>query len=340
MTSLEVLLLCPAGFEKIVRMAIARDFADYCEADVSSGYLRCFVSAEKETLATLPYATNVFDLIAKAPRSDLREDLSALSKALIRRHRPRGLPRRNAFRLRLFDDGRFVTTSSPEAAHLITTLASWSGLRHEPRGGQVEFWVIRRRTSRQTALGTKLGGGRSQSPRGSLRPEIAAALARAIPLHATDTVLDPFAGSGAIGIAALGAGAGRVWLNDIARDSMALMRRLRDTDRERVHQSHLDFRLLANEDGPYVSAVITDPPWGLFKDTNAPIDRLYADLATVMARILETGRPMIVLTGAPPPADSSLTKSGFFTHVQTIPVLVNGKKARVVSTRRTKRRPV
>jgi len=140
----------------------------------------------------------------------VRQELGAIAAALPRTPRPAGLRRRGAFRLRVFDDGRFGTTASPEAARLTTALAAWSGLRREPRGGQYEFWVIRRRASGHTVLGTKLGHGRPQPPRGSLRPEIAAALVRTVPLSQADIVLDPFAGSGAIGIAALGAGAGRV----------------------------------------------------------------------------------------------------------------------------------
>lgn len=235
----------------------------------------------------------------------------------------------------VFDDGRFGTTASPEAARLTTALAAWSGLRREPRGGQYEFWVIRRRASGHTVLGTKLGHGGPQPPRGSLRPEIAAALVRTVPLSQADIVLDPFAGSGAIGIAALGAGAGRVWLNDLSPGPPGLIRRLPGAVRRRVHHTHMDFRLLPQASGPAVTTVITDPPWGLFKETTEPIEAFYSELAAAMARMLKAGHSMIVLTGAPSAAEASLTTSGRFAVADSVAVLMNGKKARVVCGRRT-----
>ena len=283
MRNREILMLFPAGCETIVENAVGRDLAGVHGVDISSGCLRCRVSAAVKTLASLPYATNVFDVVAEVPASDLDSELEALSKIMGRTQRPSGLPKRGEFRLRIFDMGRFATTGIPDAARLITVLASWSGLRHGGRGGHIEFWVVRRRGSPWTVLGVKLPKRRLHRPRGSLRPEIAAALARIVPIGAADTVLDPFAGSAAIGVAALDAGARRVWLNDIAGDSMELMRGLSAVDRRRIHRTHMDFRLLGKRDGPSISAVITDPPWGLFEDTAEPIDLLYTELAVCIA---------------------------------------------------------
>jgi tRNA (guanine6-N2)-methyltransferase len=182
-------------------------------------------------------------------------------------------------------------------------------------------------------LGTRLGGRRVSPARGSLRPEIAAALVRLVPLDGRDTVLDPFAGSGAIGVAAIEAGA-RVWLNDVSPRSLDLVRVMPRALRRRVHQTHLDVSdLVSTQGAPKVTAVVTDPPWGLFAETREPIDDLYARLAAATARLLEPGRPMVVLTGAPPGAEAALTRARSFEIADSAGVLVNGKKARVLHLR-------
>jgi predicted RNA methylase len=340
MRNRDVLLLCPAGFQHIVREAVAQDLPSFRDVETSSGYVRCRLSTTIKALAALPYATNALDVIVSVDRSDLRREMSALDAVLSSEPRPAQFPRRGTFRLRVLDDGRFASTTTPESKRLIARLGSWSGLRNEPRGGELELWIVRRRDSHHTILGTKIRRARSQPPAGSLRPEIAAALVRSVPLAEGDTVLDPFAGSGAIGVALLEAGVRRVWLNDMSSDSMTLVAQLPRERSERVHRTHDDFRRLPDADGPMVTAVVTDPPWGLYEERPVPIDVLYAGLAFTMARILDAGRPMVVLTGAPPQAEAALTASGFFSLVERHNVLVNGKKARVLSTRRTGRSDV
>jgi tRNA G10 N-methylase Trm11 len=242
-------------------------------------------------------------------------------------------PRPDAFRLRIFDDGQFASTGTAEASRLAAALADWLGLRQDARGGHLELWVVRRRDARSTVLGARLGGRRVSPARGSLRPEIAAALVRLVPLDGRDTVLDPFAGSGAIGVAAIEAGA-RVWLNDVSPRSLDLVRAMPRALRRHVHETHLDVSDLVSTHGaPKVTAVVTDPPWGLFAETREPIDDLYARLAAATARLLEPGRPMVVLTGAPPGAEAALTRARSFEIADSAGVLVNGKKARVLHLR-------
>ncbi len=334
MSAREVLLLCPAGFEGIVSSAAARELPGYRRVEVSPGYVRCRVSAAPKTLAALPYATNAFEVVGSVPRSGLSRELGALTRELHRIPTPAWSPRPKSFRLRIFDDGRFASTGTAEAGRLAAAVADWSGLPQDPRGGHLELWVVRRRDARSTVLGTRLGGRRISPARGSLRPEIAAALVRVAPLGGRDTVLDPFAGSGAIGVAALDAGARQVWLNDAAPRSMDLVAALPPALRGRVRQTHLDVGDLAFAPGaPKVTAVVTDPPWGLFAETREPVDDLYARLAAAMARLLAPGRPMVVLTGAPPSVDAALTGAGSFEIVESAGVLINGKKARVLHLR-------
>jgi 16S rRNA G966 N2-methylase RsmD len=328
MRARDVLLLCPAGFERIVSTAAARDLPGYRRIEVSPGYVRCRGSVAIETLTALPYATNAFDVVASVPRSDPSRELAALTRELRRTRPPVWSPRPGPFRLRIFDDGRFASTGTAEASRLAAALADWSGLRQDPRGGHLELWVVRRRDARSTVLGTRLGGRRVSPARGSLRPEIAAALVRLAPLEGT--VLDPFAGSGAIGVAALEAGA-RVWLNDASPQSLDLVRTVPRALRRRVHETHLDVSDLVSAHGaPKVTAVVTDPPWGIFAQTREPVDDLYARFAAAMATLLEPGRPMVVLTGAPPEVDGALTRARSFEIIEEAGVLVNGKKARVL----------
>lgn len=192
-------------------------------------------------------------------------------------------------------------------------------------------WLVRRAEQRDSVLATKLTEGQRKVDPGVLRPEICALLARVEPLDRQPLVLDPFAGSGAIGRACAEAGARRVWLNDIdtqgARQTKAS---------QTIMWTHRDFRDLEITPGT-VSAVVTDPPWGHYSSVDEGVIGLYADLGAVARRWLHPGGAFVVLTGAPKDAVERLLDAGGFERELNLPVLVNGRKACVLVARKPRR---
>jgi tRNA G10 N-methylase Trm11 len=178
-------------------------------------------------------------------------------------------------------------------------------------------------------LATKLTAGSPHVPAGVLRPEICAALARVVELGEASLVVDPFAGSGAIGVACLEAGAGRVWLNDPSETAMGGLSALARSLRARVEVTAVEVRDLVVSPAS-VSAIVTDPPWGHYDDHTPSITSLYEDLAYFAVRALVTGGALVVLTGAGPEAVHALRSRKELVSGDPIPVLVNGRKAQIV----------
>lgn len=158
-----------------------------------------------------------------------------------------------------------------------------------------------------------------------LRPEICAVLARVEPLGGARLVLDPITGRGVIGEAWLRAGAGSVWLNAIAgaqRSSAG------------VRWTHDDVRRLPVAPGT-VDAIVTDPPWGHFSSVSGRIENLYGVVGATAAEWLRPGGAIVVLTGASEAAVQALITARELVLERDHPVLVNGRKARVIRVRRT-----
>jgi tRNA G10 N-methylase Trm11 len=146
-------------------------------------------------------------------------------------------------------------------------------------------------------------------------------------------VLDPFAGSGALGVACLQAGAQRALLNDSNPTALGSVRTSPRSLRERVQTTALDFRDL--DVGPAsVSAIVTDPPWGQYERLDDSVASLYGDIADLAVRALVTGGSLVVLTGAGPDAIHALFARRELNRDRSFPVLINGRKAQIVTATR------
>lgn len=321
---ISVVMLCPAGFEEIAADAAGQELSGFVEEARSSGFIRGRTVALVRQLRSFACATNVFCVLDQVPRSTVDRELAGLHHRLRHLERPIGLPKRGSLRLRVHDDGRFTGTSGAPAVHLERALAAWSGLDVSRRGAVLEVWLLRRTDEACSVLATKLSEGLRPPDRGVLRPEICAGLARVEPLRGAQLVMDPFAGSGAIGHACLEAGARSVWLND----SDGTQR-----NGDRVRWTHRDIRELAVPPAS-VDAIVTDPPWGLFSSVRGGTESLYADIGRAAGQWLAPDGAIVALTGAPEPAVQTLLAGGGLALEREYPVLVNGRKALVIRARK------
>jgi tRNA G10 N-methylase Trm11 len=188
-------------------------------------------------------------------------------------------------------------------------------------------WLIRRAALDVSLLATKFAKRSYRPARGELRPEISAGLARIEPVRGATLVIDPFAGSGAIGRACRDVGAKIVWLNDIRRQKTTVQASAG------VRWTHADFRELDVAAGS-VAAVVTDPPWGVFEDVREGVDALYGEIGSAAYQWLAPGGALVLLTGAPESAVDRLLGSDHLRIELELPVLVNGRKATVIRARK------
>jgi hypothetical protein len=270
----------------------------------------------------------VFAVIGEVPRTNIEREAHGLRERLSTTSRPAGLRRRGTLRLRVHDDGKFAPTTSRAVVALEEALGSWSELGVSRRGASLEVWLIRRSGMRSSLLATRLSGGRPHLERGRLRPEICAALARVEPLTGAQLVMDPFAGSGAIGEACLEAGAQLVWLNDLEG---------KKAERPQTKWTRADFRAL-RVSAQSVDAIVTDPPWGRYWTIKHGVEHLYRDFGGLARAWLRPGGALVLLTGAPDRAVEVMLEAGKLRCELVLPVLVNGSKAKIIRARKARQR--
>lgn len=319
-------MLCPAGFEDVVAEAAAVELPKFEDSFRSSGFVRARSVAPVGQLSAFAPATNVFLLIDESRRSNIQREARHFVDSLVDRAFPLGLPKKGSLRLRIHDDGQFASTNTRSAADLEHALSKWFGLRISRRSATIEIWLIRRAELTASFLAAKVSEGSNKPERGELRPEICAALARLEPLHNAGLVVDPFAGSGAIGRACLQAGARKVWLNDINTTATG-------TSSPQLQWTHRDFRNLDIPAGT-AGAIVTDPPWGQFEAVNEGIETLYTDIGRAADTWLRPSGALVLLSAAPERAIQALFQTSALNIERELPVLINGRKATVIRARK------
>jgi 23S rRNA G2445 N2-methylase RlmL len=328
-----------AGFEPIVRRALEADVAaaEIVEVDSGSIVLRADTGAGAlSTLASLPYLSLVLVEIGRYGHPSLDRAVANLVRR-VSGAVPEPLARARSFRVRVSDAGKLTAIDPRARRQLEDAIGSWSGARADPRGGGAEVWLLRRRGQRDVGLFVRLDRPSGERPaKGALKPDLAAALVRTVAARAGDVVLDPYAGSGAIVRARASLPHRRIVATDVDETHVAGLRRLHRQGRLGPHATvgRLDARdvhaLEALLGGVDVDTVVTDPPWGLYE---APAGGSLADLylatyATFRA-VMAPAAPAVVLTGVPETAITAARTHGFAI-AESLPVLVNGRKASVV----------
>lgn len=168
--------------------------------------------------------------------------------------------------------------------------------------------------------------------KGELSPSVAACMAYLARPEDGGCFMDPFAGSGAIGVARMALGKSkRIFLSDI--DSAAVTR-LRKRIPGRAEIEQLDaLRLTERFDGEEFTEIVCDPPWGLYR----PLDSDSADFNRRLVENLEYvlapyGR-CVVLTALKTEFANAVKKSGLDI-LERFDILVNGKKAAIFVLRK------
>lgn len=148
---------------------------------------------------------------------------------------------------------------------------------------------------------------REQLPPGALGPELVNIMLLLSGIRPNHTLLDPFAGSGAI-LTEAKRGFGVARIHAIDRKSG-------------------DATKLTQIDANSVDRIVTDPPWGKFsKQTDDQLKNLYNGFLQEASRVLKLQGIIVILSGNEQ-LDAILQKSQEFTLLKSYPILVSGKKA-------------
>ncbi len=307
---------CPSGCEMIAQ----RMLRSARVLKVLPGALIYTASVERPACEAFQ---NSYRLLAEYPKCDSMEraarlaarDISALREAdmLMRRLRFR------TFRVMFSDGNALAAPPKAERSAMEKGIRAATVDRVSP---DTELLVLRR-TEGFAMLLLRLTK-RAAVPKGELSPMVAACLAFESGLTKGATFLDPFAGSGAVGAAALKT-AGKVFLSDADGVAVSAMQN-RFSGKCAIVRA--DARHLSHIPDGSIDAIATDPPWGLFREADVPLSELYDGMLPEFRRVLKKGARIAVLTADKQGFETALAAHGFRLLRRT-DVLINGKKAAI-----------
>jgi predicted RNA methylase len=170
--------------------------------------------------------------------------------------------------------------------------------------------------------------------RGELPPPVAWTLCRLSNPKAGERVADPFCGYGSIPEARLRYfPPGEFFASDIDGGALARARDKCGRPPQPCHFNRIDAGELNRIIPPAsLDAIITDPPWGFYEKLPCPAEEFYARFLAVFAGLLKDGGCGVFLCGRGEALRAAGEKTGFAL-VRDIPILLSGKKARILVLR-------
>jgi len=231
------------------------------------------------------------------------------------------------FRIRYSFRNQFVKVDRRLASLAEECVLRHSGLRLDRLNPSTEVWYIIRSEGIGFYAQLLPGARRTEKnlSRGELRPELAYLISRFARIGPADTVMDPFAGCGAIPDQIhQNVRYGHLIASDIDERQVKRMSSLFGRAARVTVRCEDALALPSVADGS-VDAIVTDPPWGLFEKID-DIGRFYGDMFASFSRVLKENGSVTVLSAAKREIRSAADGQRLEL-ADGLDTLVNGKKA-------------
>ena len=287
-----------AGTGDLIVQAIV-PFAVNLEVEYRDDSAMIFKSSSHASMVgSVPFAKNVFAVIAETSRGDIDKGVSRLGRLLDGARFPDSLVRGRGFRVMVHVDGGFSRVGERSKASIERVISSRTGQRVEPRGMCQEYWVVGRQDLGKLLLCVRLPKEkRPPKARGEISYELSSMLVEASRPTREDVFLDPFAGSGSFILARLGSPARKILYSDLE-----LRRYASEFPQELAAGKRIQFlaedalSLPSIPDGS-VDVIVTDPPWGEHDKMEIPYAEFAESLAASFRRVLKApGGRYVILT--------------------------------------------
>lgn len=324
----------PAGAGALAERALRRRLPDLELLSLLDGAVE-FATAVPYSDLNLFCFQNIFRVLHRAPVPAGERPLDAYLRQLLAAGDAdwpaagNNSPKIRTFRLVTSRENRLTAVDPALRARLEQRISRASGLRVDRGRPDTEFWVLSRREGTCWFLKrlTRHAAYDKLLAPGELHPEICWLMAFLSEPRHTDTVLDPFCGSGAIP-------AQRIKRFPYARllafdsDPACVARtRQRLPRRPEITVERRDALKLSETLSPEsVDAVITDPPWGLYQALDRPLEDFYRESLTQLAPVLKPGGRLVWLTAGKAEFQAALAACPGFSLREEHGLLVSGKK--------------
>ena len=210
-------------------------------------------------------------------------------------------------------------------------IARGSALKVDRSGPDTEFWFLYRREGFSIFMKRLTRSVEKKLHPGELPPQLAWLLCRLGELGPGETVLDPFCGYGSIPEAALKHfPIKKFYASDTESRCVKIVNSRPSLKNERCEiQTANVFSLSGSITTGGIDAIITDPPWGMYKETKIPLENFYKDILILFSRLLKPGGRTVILTAARCELETAAEMARDLPITLIIPILVSGKKAAV-----------
>ncbi|MDR2658009.1 MAG: RsmD family RNA methyltransferase [Oscillospiraceae bacterium] len=244
--------------------------------------------------------------------------------------------RTNTFRLMVSDQNSFVSADKQLKSELEHLIAQKTGLMLDRAFADEEFWVLKRSENLYMFM-RRLNNHARQSydkilRKGELRPEIAYIMNYLSNPTPNDIYLDPFAGSGALGLSRYQhfGKCKRIYMFDNDESKVNQIRRTIGEQSSVYVSKTIDIRHIhtvipANG----VTNIVTDPPWGLF-DKKDNMEEFYIQMLAQFKKALAPNANVVVLTSRDADFTNALRSFSVNACLQRH-ILVSGKKATITA---------
>jgi predicted RNA methylase len=237
-----------------------------------------------------------------------------------------------SFRIIFSMENKPTTVNEASKQEAENFISRTSGLKIDRSNPDTEFWFLYRREGFSLFMKrlTRHASFENTLHPGELAPQLARLLCRLSNPKHTDVVIDPFCGYGSIPEQRIK----RFPLKkfhafDIDKKPLAVAKK-KFTEKQpceiRQGDIYSIFDALPRSEA---DAIITDPPWGMFRETEVPLQKFYEDMVGIFSQLLKAGGLAVVLTAKQEEFRQAVEKTPAFSLTRTIPVLVSGKKAAV-----------
>ncbi|HEX6370751.1 MAG TPA: RsmD family RNA methyltransferase [Longimicrobium sp.] len=341
-----ILSQCVAGLQDVALRALQQDLSGVQPVHVEEGMIVYRTGDSVARLRALPYLNNSFQVLQSIPAAGSMDRVLAAvvdDRAVDTALRGGTNERERSFRVFLSDENELVSGAPALVSRLRRKIEDATRLKFQPARADVQFWLIRRRSGRAFFARRLTQRARTEKDlaQGELRPELAHLLCRLSEPGAEDVFLDPFAGTGSIPFARIQYPYGLVYAFDQDEGAVAFMKdRLKALPANEKHRARklivkqADALALDRIQDGFVDRVVTDPPWGLFREL-PDVDAFYAAALRELARVTRPGGIVVLLTAQKELTGSLLAQPGHaLAEEERYDLLVAGKKAAVFKLRR------
>tara|TARA_Y100000034_G_C6901503_1_gene417082 strand:- start:2335 stop:3339 length:1005 start_codon:yes stop_codon:yes gene_type:complete len=316
------------GLNKPVIELLKKELKDINIIKSLEGLIIYKTNIDIDELIKKRYLTNTFLVLCSSQNIPKSNPGDYLMKYAIKVKLPilkKHIPKKNkTFRIFTTHENKHIKPNRNLIKRLESKIISMTDLKLNLNYPNIEFYILSRTEGYGYFL-MKLSKKQKTKPgKGELRRELAHMLCRISNPSDNDIFLDPFAGTGTIPKERIIIGPYmKIYVNDKERLINKSLRNYQNSKIIIMREDALNMSLYENS----ITHIVTDPPWGIFKELPMKIERFYDKLFEEFYRILIKGGRIVILTANKSKIENIFNKNKRFLLEEKYDILVNGKKA-------------